>query len=84
MSDTPGNGFPSERDFYAVLKPVAALLGVELHPYIDTFGRTQFAMDRDGMLQLQSAAREHGFPELAEGIQEMLNAGPNVFREGTA
>ena len=82
MTDSVSD-FPTDREFYAVLKPIAALLGIELRPYTDAFGRTQFTMDRAGMLQLQAAAREHDFPELADGIQKMLDAGPNVIREGT-
>jgi hypothetical protein len=71
--------FSTPKEFYAVLKPIAAMLGIQLYPYTDTFGRTHFTLDRDGMVQMRDAAREHGFPELADGIQEMLNAGPNAI-----
>lgn len=68
--------FPTPQEFYAVLKPVAAMLKIDLHPTTDASGQTHFLLDRDGMVRMQDAAREHGFPELADGIQQMLDNGP--------
>lgn len=68
----------SEAEFNRTLKSVAAMLGIDLKPKTDAFGRTTFMMEREGMLLLQRTAVEAGFPELAVGIQEMLDKGPSV------
>lgn len=70
MTEAPEN-------FPALLKSIAAMLGIETVPVTDAFGRTDFAIDRDGMEKLRAAAVEHGFDDLVTGIDRMMAKGPN-------
>ncbi|WP_103512906.1 hypothetical protein [Streptomyces sp. SM13] len=66
MSDQPDT-------FMATFKSITAMLGIDVQYQTDAFGRTTPALDRDGMERLRAAAIEHGYPELADGIDHMLN-----------
>jgi hypothetical protein len=52
-----------------------AHLGVQAKPVTDTFGRTDFRIDRAGMETIRDAARQHGFPDIAARVEELLTAG---------
>lgn len=62
-------------NFIPMLRGICAQLGVETPVVTDAFGRTDVLIDRAAMEKIRDTARAAGFPELADGIDQMLTTG---------
>lgn len=65
-------------DFLPMIRSICAQLGIETPLVTDAFGRPTVAIDRAGMEKIRDTARATGFPELADGIDQLLGRGPSM------
>ncbi|MEU5976313.1 hypothetical protein [Streptomyces sp. NPDC047315] len=61
--------------FNARFKGICAALDIPTTTVTDAFGRTDVLINRDGMQRLRDAADATGFPEIAEALKRLLEAG---------
>lgn len=62
-------------DWLPMIRSICTRLGIETPVVTDAFGRTDVLIDRPGMEKIRDTARATGFPELANGIDQMLAEG---------
>ncbi|MFC4034568.1 hypothetical protein ACFO3J_24270 [Streptomyces polygonati] len=62
-------------DFLPLIRGICARLGIETPIVTDAFGLPTALIDRVGMEKIRDTARATGFPDLADGIQQMLDKG---------
>lgn len=75
---------PGDSDaFLFLLRSICNTLGIEAPVVTDAFGRTDLAIDRAGMEKIRDAARAAGgYDDLADGIDQLLGAGPSMRKVG--
>lgn len=69
-------------DFLPLIRSICAQLGIDTPIVTDAFGRPTAAIDRPGMEKIRDTARAAGFPDLADGIQQLLDGGPSMREQG--